>query len=100
MAFCKRRVIARGINCEFACFPQRRCDVKIPSDTPSLELKGHVMKLHARKISGASFFPVAALILMTLSTISLAQTTISTGSIQGTITDQSGAVVGDAKVAI
>src|SRR3954470_21577962 len=40
------------------------------------------------------------LIVLGLSPTALAQTTISTGSIQGTITDQSGAVVSGAKVAI
>src|SRR5215469_3589899 len=34
------------------------------------------------------------------SPLALAQTTISTGSIQGTVTDQSGAVVRDARVTI
>jgi hypothetical protein len=41
-----------------------------------------------------------ALTLVGLSPAVMAQTTISTGSIQGTITDQSGAVVSGAKVAI
>ncbi|MGA9352898.1 MAG: carboxypeptidase regulatory-like domain-containing protein, partial [Terriglobales bacterium] len=39
-------------------------------------------------------------ILLVLAAASFAQTTISTGSIQGTVTDQSGAVVSDAKVTI
>ena len=42
----------------------------------------------------------AALIVLGLSATALAQTTISTGSIQGTITDQSRAVVSGARVAI
>jgi len=58
------------------------------------------MKKNTRTISVVIPFVLTASILVTLSAISLAQTTISTGSIQGTITDQSGAVVGGAKVAI
>jgi hypothetical protein len=46
------------------------------------------------------FVILAALIVVGLSPTASAQTTISTGSIQGTITDQSGAVVPGAKVAI
>ena len=38
--------------------------------------------------------------MLVLAAASFAQTTISTGSIQGTVTDQSGAVVSDAKVTI
>src|SRR5215471_9422586 len=45
------------------------------------------------------FFFVTALVV-TLSIISIAQTTISTGSINGTVTDPSGAVVVGAKVTI
>lgn len=47
-----------------------------------------------------TFSILAALIVVGLSPASSAQTTISTGSIQGTITDQSGAVVPGAKVEI
>ena len=45
---------------------------------------------------------VSAVLLLSLFTgaIGFAQTTISTGSIQGTVTDPSGAVVGSAKVTI
>ncbi len=43
---------------------------------------------------------VLSLFLLLLSGTALAQTTISTGSIQGTVTDPSGAVVGGAKVTI
>ena len=56
------------------------------------------MNPRLRAITGFSLLLLAALILVALSPIAMAQTTISTGSIQGTITDQSGAVVGDAKV--
>jgi hypothetical protein len=63
-------------------------------------MKGRFMKSHARLTTRICLFVLFALIFMNLSPIVLAQTTISTGSIQGTITDQSGAVVGGAKVAI
>ncbi|HEY8669710.1 MAG TPA: carboxypeptidase-like regulatory domain-containing protein, partial [Terriglobales bacterium] len=49
------------------------------------------------RISVASCLFVIAI---TLSITAIAQTTISTGSVQGTITDPSGAVVGGAKVTI
>ena len=39
-------------------------------------------------------------LLLPLTTVTFAQTTISTGSIQGTITDPSGAVLSGAKVVI
>src|SRR6202051_93858 len=50
----------------------------------------------------ARFIPAAVIVLCLLlsSVLVLAQTTISTGSIVGTVTDPSGAVVGDAKVVI
>ena len=38
--------------------------------------------------------------LLLCSTLVLAQTTVGTGSIVGTVTDQSGAVVGGAKVSV
>src|SRR3954453_9872555 len=47
-----------------------------------------------------SFSILAALIVVAVSQISSAQTTISTGSIQGTITDPSGAVLSGVKVTI
>src|SRR6185312_1973065 len=47
-----------------------------------------------------SFSILSVLILVGLAPITSAQTTISTGSIQGTITDQSGAVLSGAKVTI
>jgi hypothetical protein len=54
-----------------------------------------------KQITGSiSFSILAALIIVGLSPTASAQTTISTGSIQGTITDQSGAVVSGARVAI
>jgi hypothetical protein len=46
------------------------------------------------------FLSLALLSLVICSAALLAQTTISTGSIQGTITDPSGAVVGGAKISI
>ena len=58
------------------------------------------MDLRTRTTIFLSFLALAALILIGLSPTAVAQTTISTGSIQGTITDQSGAVLGGAKVAI
>jgi hypothetical protein len=45
-------------------------------------------------------FSLSLLVLLSLSFAAFAQTTISTGSIQGTITDPSGAVVSGAKVSI
>jgi Carboxypeptidase regulatory-like domain len=52
----------------------------------------------------ANLSPRIALALLAivtlLASVAFAQTTISTGSIQGTVTDQSGAVVSDAKVTI
>ncbi|MGA8213039.1 MAG: carboxypeptidase-like regulatory domain-containing protein [Candidatus Sulfotelmatobacter sp.] len=45
------------------------------------------------------FVAIIALILLA-STLVLAQSTVGTGSIQGTVTDQTGAVVGSAKVTI
>ncbi|HJT72207.1 MAG TPA: carboxypeptidase regulatory-like domain-containing protein, partial [Terriglobales bacterium] len=55
------------------------------------------MKLRARTIAGISGVLVA---LVAFAPLTIAQTTISTGSIQGTITDQSGAVVPNARVTI
>ena len=46
------------------------------------------------------FVLLAAATLLALSLCSFSQTTISTGSIQGTITDQSGAVVPGAKISV
>src|SRR5437879_4271794 len=43
---------------------------------------------------------LAAFALAMLAGVAIAQTTISTGSIQGTITDSSGAVLGGARVTI
>jgi carboxypeptidase family protein len=51
-------------------------------------------------VCGSSVTVLVATILLALSTSLLAQTTISTGSIQGTVIDPSNAVVGDAKVSI
>src|SRR5215469_1409586 len=47
-----------------------------------------------------AFVPTAALILSSLPLSLLAQTTVSTGSIVGTISDPSGAVLSGAKVTI
>lgn len=58
------------------------------------------MTTHTRTIAGFSHLLVTGILLLLLSPASFTQTTISTGSIQGTITDQSGAVVSGAKVAI
>src|ERR1700704_4361620 len=46
------------------------------------------------------FLTLIASLLMLSSTLVWAQTTLSTGSISGTVTDPSGAVVSDAKVVI
>ena len=55
-----------------------------------------------RRVRPATIFVTFALAITFLlsSTFVLAQTTVSTGSIQGTVTDPSGAVVGGAKVTI
>ncbi|MCU1269571.1 MAG: Oar protein [Acidobacteriaceae bacterium] len=58
------------------------------------------MNLLARMVFGFRQCLATAFIVTLILPMCLAQTTISTGSIQGTITDQSGAVVGDAKVTI
>src|SRR3954451_6768413 len=58
------------------------------------------MNFRSRINISISCFVFISLIVLGLSPMALAQTTISTGSIQGTITDQSGAVVSGAKVAI
>lgn len=50
------------------------------------------------RITRVGVLALAASIVISFSSFSFAQTTISTGSIQGTITDQSGAVVAGAKV--
>ena len=57
------------------------------------------MKLHVRSFSAVRFV-LATIILAVLSPIVVAQTTISTGSIQGTVLDPSGAVLSGAKVTI
>src|SRR5579884_912551 len=66
----------------------------------SPKMKGRVMKHNTRAISAIRFSLLAVLIIAVASPAVFAQTTISTGSIQGTITDQSGAVVSDARVTI
>lgn len=48
----------------------------------------------------AQFCRLAVAVLFCLSSLLMAQTTLSTGSISGTVTDPSGAVVSDAKVVI
>ena len=58
------------------------------------------MNFRKSTIISISFSILAALIVFGSSPTASAQTTISTGSIQGTITDQSGAVISNAKVAI
>jgi hypothetical protein len=58
------------------------------------------MKVHTSSFTEICLFLLFALMTLALCPTVLAQTTISTGSIQGTITDQSGAVVPGAKVAI
>src|SRR5947209_10620171 len=63
------------------------------------QTKGPFMKLHVRSFSAVRFV-VATIILAVLSPIVVAQTTISTGSIQGTVLDPSGAVLSGAKVTI
>jgi len=58
------------------------------------------MMLRARTIAGIGFCLLAILMLMSLAPMTWAQTTVSSGSIQGTVIDPSGAVVGGAKVTI
>jgi len=58
------------------------------------------MKLRTRTIARISVCLPILLTLMALAPMTWAQTTVSTGSIQGTVTDPSGAVVGGAKVTI
>jgi hypothetical protein len=60
------------------------------------------MMLHRnlRDTSAPRFGPIAVLIGLLCSTLLLAQTTVGTGSIVGTVTDQSGAVVSGAKITI
>jgi len=58
------------------------------------------MNFRKRITASISSSILAALIVVGLSPTASAQTTISTGSIQGTITDQSGALVSGAKVTI
>jgi len=48
----------------------------------------------------ARFSPLLALMFLLVSTFTLAQSTVGTGSVQGTVTDQSGAVVPNARVTI
>src|SRR5258708_237377 len=57
------------------------------------------MKLRLRMFAGVVFF-VLLTVAISFSPTASAQTTISTGSIQGTISDQSGAVLSGAKVTI
>jgi hypothetical protein len=58
--------------------------------------KGSPMNLRGIISVASCLFVIA----ITLSLTAIAQTTISTGSVQGTITDPSGAVVANAKVTI
>src|SRR5579864_4444034 len=58
------------------------------------------MKLRLTVFSGICLFVLVMLTAISLSPVALGQTTISTGSIQGTVTDPSGAVVNGAKVSI
>ncbi|MBV9342551.1 MAG: TonB-dependent receptor [Acidobacteria bacterium] len=53
-----------------------------------------------RMARNCGWFLALSMILLSASTTLFAQTTISTGSIQGTVTDPSGAVVGSARVTI
>jgi Carboxypeptidase regulatory-like domain len=53
-----------------------------------------------RDTSAPRFSPIAVLIGLLCSTLLLAQTTVGTGSIVGTVTHQSGAVVSGAKITI
>ena len=46
------------------------------------------------------FSALLALMFLLVSTLTLAQSTVGTGSVQGTVTDQSGAVVANARVTI
>ncbi len=58
------------------------------------------MNFPSRKTIFLNFLVLAALIVIGLLPIASAQTTVSSGSIQGTVTDPSGAAVGGAKVTI
>src|SRR5258708_3745567 len=59
------------------------------------------MKLRLRILAGVVFVVLLTVaIAISFSPMASAQTTISTGSIQGTISDQSGAVLSGAKVTI
>ncbi len=58
------------------------------------------MRIDFPQHSGRSFFWLSILLLSALAVTLSAQTTISTGSIQGTVTDPSGAFVSGAKVTI
>jgi hypothetical protein len=53
-----------------------------------------------RRVLSNFILPISLICSLFLSATSFAQTTISTGSIQGTVTDPSGAVVGGAKISI
>ena len=54
----------------------------------------------SRLITRFSFLTLVALLLMLSSTLVSAQTTVAQGSIQGTVTDPSGAVVSGARITI
>ncbi len=58
-----------------------------------------MLKLNSSRQVATLFISILALILL-VSTLASAQSTVGTGSIQGTVTDQTGAVVGGAKVTI
>jgi carboxypeptidase family protein len=58
------------------------------------------MSLRVKTFSGICLFLLAALAVFSFSPMASAQTTISTGSITGTVTDPSGAVVTGAKITI
>ena len=58
------------------------------------------MNLRLKVFGGICLFFLAMITIFWFSPVSFAQSTISTGSIQGTVTDPSGAVLSGAKVTI
>jgi len=59
-----------------------------------------MLNLKSPRCAVARFFLVAALAVLFGSTVASSQSTVGTGSIQGTVKDQTGAALGDARVTI